>query len=85
MNIVEKYLPTLDSTGNRAIDKVKARICVDGRTQNRADYLITKIEAPTANIASIFAEAQIAAVENRHVMVGDVGTAYLNDLGCCSD
>jgi hypothetical protein len=70
MNVVEKYLPTLNSTGNRAIDKVKARLCVDGdgRAQNRADYLITKIEAPTANFASIFTVAQIAEVEypSRH-------------------
>ena len=78
MNIVEKYLPSLDSTGNHAIDKVKARLCVDGRAQDRSDYLITEIEAPTANIASIFTVAQIAAAEQRHVMVGDVGTAYLN-------
>lgn len=41
MNVVEKYLPTLDKTGDRAVDK--ARLCVDGdgRAQNRADYLIT--------------------------------------------
>jgi Reverse transcriptase (RNA-dependent DNA polymerase) len=78
MNVIEKYLPTLDSTGNRAIDKVKARLCVDGRAQDRADYLITEIEAPTASTASIFTIAQIAAAEKRHVMVGDVGTAYLN-------
>ena len=69
MNVIEKYLPTLDSTGNRAIDKVKARLCVDGRAQDRADYLITEIEAPTASIASIFTIAQIAAAEKRHVMV----------------
>ena len=37
MNVVEKYLPTLDETGNRAIDKVKARLCVDGRGQDRSD------------------------------------------------
>lgn len=78
MNVVEKYLPTLDATGNRAIDKVKARLCVDGRGQDRADYLVTEIESPTANVASIFTVAQIAAKEGRYVMVGDVGTAYLN-------
>ena len=78
MNVIEKYLPTLDSTGNRAIDKVKARLCVYGRAQDRADYLITEIEAPTASTASIFTIAQIASAEKRHVMVGDVGTAYLN-------
>ena len=78
MNVVEKYLPTLDDTGNRAIDKVKARLCVDGRGQDRADYHITEIESPTANIATIFTIAQIAASEGRVIMVGDVGTAYLN-------
>ena len=78
MNVVEKYLPTLDETGNRAIEKVKARLCVDGRAQDRADYHISEIAAPTANIASLFTVAQIAASEGRHVMVGDVGTAYLN-------
>ena len=77
MNVVEKYLPTLDETGNRAVDEVKARLCVDGRGQDRADYRITEIESPTANVASIFTVAQIAARENRFIMVGDVGTAYL--------
>ena len=80
MNVVEKYLPTLDATGNRAIDKVKARLCVDGRGQDRADYHITEIELLTANVASIFTIAQIAASEGRFVMVGDVGTAYLNAI-----
>ena len=49
MNVVEKYLPVLDHTGNRAIDKVKARLCVDGRGQDRDDYPISEIESPTAN------------------------------------
>ena len=78
MNVVEKYLPTLDETGNRAIDKVKARLCVDGRGQDRSNYHITEIESPTANVASIFTIAQVAAKEHRFIMVGDVGTAYLN-------
>ena len=78
MNVVEKYLPTLNSAGHREIEKVKARLCVDGRAQVRGDYLPEEIESPTANIASIFTVAQIAAAENRFVMVGDVGTAYLN-------
>ena len=68
----------LDEKGNRAIDKVKARLCVDGRGQDRADYHITDIESPTANVASIFTIAQIAASEERFIMVGEVGTAYLN-------
>ena len=78
MNVVEKYLPTLNSEGDRQIDKVKARLCVDGRAQAREDYQRDEIESPTANSASIFTVAQIAAAENRFVMVGDVGSAYLN-------
>jgi Reverse transcriptase (RNA-dependent DNA polymerase) len=80
MNVVEKYLPTLDSEGNRALDKVKARLCVDGRGQDRTEYRQDEIESPTANIASIFTIAQIAAAEGRFIMVGDVGSAYLNAL-----
>ena len=78
MNITEKFLPTLNDKGVREIDKVKARLCVDGRAQSREDYLPEEVESPTASIASIFAVAQIAAMERRFIMVGDVGTAYLN-------
>ena len=78
MNNVEKYLPTLNSNGDRQIDKVKARFCVDGRAQVREDYAADEVESPTATIASIFTVAQIAAVENCFIMVGDVGSAYLN-------
>ena len=60
------------------IDKVKARFCVDGRAQIREDYKADEVESPTATIASMFTVAQIAAVENRFIMVGDVGSAYLN-------
>jgi hypothetical protein len=80
MNVVEKYLPTLDSNGDRALDKVKARLCVDGRGQDRSEYRQEEFESPTANIASIFTIAKIAAAEGRFVMVGDVGSAYLNAL-----
>ena len=45
MNVVEKYLPTLNETGNRAIDKVKTRLCVDGRGQDLSDYHVTEIES----------------------------------------
>ena len=78
INVVEKYLPTVNSDGDRQIDKVKARFCVDGRAQVREDYAPDEVESPTASIAAIFTVAQIAAVENRFVMVGDVGSAYLN-------
>ena len=78
MNVTEKFLPTVDSNGNREIDKVKARFCVDGRAQVRADYKPEEIESPTASMAAIFTVAQLAAAERRFVMVGDVGSAYLN-------
>ena len=78
MNVVEKYLPTLNSNGDRLIDKVKVRFCVDGRAQVREDYKADEAESSTATIASIFTVAQIAAVENRFIMVGDVESAYLN-------
>ena len=78
MNIVEKYHPTLDEKGARSVDKVKARLCVDGRAQDRNQYRPDEIESPTASISSIFMIAQIAAAEERFVMIGDVGSAYLN-------
>ena len=78
MNVVEKYHPTLDEKGDRSVDKVKARLCVDGRAQERDQYRPDEIESPTASISSIFTIAQIAAAEERFVMIGDVGSAYLN-------
>ena len=78
MNVVEKYLPTLNSNGDRQMDKVKARFCVDGRAQVREDNAADEVGSPTASIAAIFTVSQIAAVENRFIMVGDVGSAYLN-------
>ena len=78
MNVTEKYLPTLNELGVRQIEKVKARLCVDGRAQDRGDYLAEEVESPTASIAAIFTVTQIAAMEKRFIMVGDVGTAYLN-------
>ena len=78
MNVTEKFLPTVDSNGNRELDKIKARFCVDGRAQVRADYNSDEIESPTASMAAIFTVAQIAAAEKRFIMVGDVGSAYLN-------
>ena len=78
MNVVEKYLPTLNSNGDRQIDKAKALFGMDGRAQVREDYAADDVESPTVNIAAIFTVAQIAAAENRFIMVGDVGSAYLN-------
>ena len=78
MNIVEKYHPTVDDNGERSVDKVKARLCVDGRTQERSTYRPQEIESVTASIAAIYSIAQLAAAEGRFTMVGDVGSAYLD-------
>ena len=78
MNVTEKWLPDLDEKGTRMLDKIKARFCVDGRGQDRAEYAKEEIESPTAYFISICTVAQIAAQEKRFVCVGDVGTAYLN-------
>lgn len=78
MNIADKYHPTLDEKGDRSVDKVKARLCVYGCAQERGQYRPDEIESPTASISSIFTIAQIAAAEERFVMIGDVGSAYLN-------
>ena len=51
---------------------------MDGRAQVREDYAADEVESPTASIAAILTVAQIAAAENRFIMVGDVGSAYLN-------
>ena len=80
MNITEKWLPDLDEKGTRLLDKIKARFCVDGRGQDRAEYDKTEIESPTAYFISICCVAQTAAQERRFVCVGDVGTAYLNAM-----
>ena len=72
--VTEKFLPTVDSSGNSELDKIKARFCVDGRDQVRSDYRTDEIESPTASMAAIFTVAQLAAAEK----LGDVGSAYLN-------
>jgi hypothetical protein len=47
MNVTEKFLPNLDVNGNRAIDKIKARFCVDGLGQVRSDYKPDEITQDT--------------------------------------
>ena len=49
---------------------------MDGRAQVREDYAPDEVVSPTASIAATFTVAQIAAVKNRFIMVGDVGSAY---------
>ena len=78
MRVDEKFIPRIGNDGNRLLDKIKARFCVDGRGQIRADYLPEEIESPTACIPSVFTVSMIAAAQGRCVRVGDVGTAYLN-------
>ena len=77
-NLTNKYLPLLGDDGNRIIDKVKARLCAGGDKQDRSTFTKEESSSPTANITSIFAVAQIAAAEGRTVMIGDVGSAFLN-------
>ena len=76
MNVVEKYHPPVDANGDRQVDKVKARLCVDGRAQLSDNYRPDEIESSTACVSSIFAIAQIAAAQDRFVMIGDMGSAY---------
>ena len=47
VNITEKFLPTLNDSGEREIDKVKARLCA----HSREDYLPEKVVSSTASIA----------------------------------
>ena len=72
------YHPPVDANGDRQVDKVEARLCVDWRTQLRNDYRPDEMKSPTACIFSIFARAQIAAAQDRFVMICDAGSAYLN-------
>jgi hypothetical protein len=46
VSIMEKFLPTLNDSGEREINQVKARLCVDGRAQSREDYLPEGVESP---------------------------------------
>jgi hypothetical protein len=68
----QKYLP--DGTP----DKFKARLVADGSKQSRDAYTEDQISSPTANLASVFMVAAIAAHERRHVVTADVSGAYLN-------
>ena len=50
----------------------------DGSTQDREDFDDEEISSPTACLESIFNMLKIVAVEDRHLLILDVGGAYLN-------
>jgi hypothetical protein len=78
MFVTQKYLPSTDENNMRVPDKMKARLCANGSRQDRDAYEKGEISSPTASIGSMFAIGQIAALEGRVVVTGDVETAYLN-------
>jgi len=59
-------------------EKIKARLVADGSTQDREDFDDKEISSPTACLESIFNMLKIVAVEDRHLLILDVGGAYLN-------
>jgi len=59
-------------------EKIKARLVADESTQDREDFDDEEISSPTACLKSIFNMLKIVAVEKRHMLILDVGGAYLN-------
>ena len=72
MFLKEKY----DAAGN--FEKIKARLMADGSTQARSDFDEEDIASPTASLESIFNMLKLVAMENRHLLILDIGGAYLN-------
>jgi hypothetical protein len=72
MFVTQKYLPSTDENNMRVPDKMKARLCANGSRQDRDAYEKGEISSPTASIGSMFAIGQIAALEGRVVVTGDV-------------
>jgi len=70
MFLKAKFLP------DGAFDKLKARLVAGGHMQNRSDY--DDVSSPTIATQSAFMLAAIAAKEQRHVVVVDIASAYLN-------
>ena len=70
MFIKEKFFP--DGT----FEKLKARLVAGGDKQDRSLY--EDLSAPTVLTSSVFSIAAVAAMEHRHVMVVDIGGAFLN-------
>ena len=59
-------------------EKIKARLVADGSIQDREDFADEDISSPTASLESIFNMLKLVAVEKRHLLILDVGGAYLN-------
>jgi len=59
-------------------EKIKARLVADGSSQDREDFDDEEISSPTACLESIFNMLKLVAVEKRHLLILDVGGAYLN-------
>jgi hypothetical protein len=68
--IREKY----DASGS--FDKLKSRLVAGGDSQDPSLY--PDRSSPTADVASVFIVATIAARESRHVVTADIAGAYLN-------
>jgi len=68
----EKY----DAGGN--FEKIKARLVADGSTQDRSDFDEEDIASPTASLESIFNMLKLVAMEKRHLLILDIGGAFLN-------
>lgn len=58
--------------------RIKGRLVVDGRMQNRALYSNSDTSSPTVATESIFITAAIEASEKRHVITIDIEGAYLH-------
>ena len=72
MNFKEKTKP--DGT----FDKLKARDCADGRTQDRSLYTEDQVTSPTVATPAVFMAITIAAAEGLHIATVDVKGAYLH-------
>jgi len=59
-------------------EKIKARLVADGSTQDGDDFHDEDISSPTACLESIFNMLKLVAVEKRHLLILDIGGAYLN-------
>ena len=62
--------------GSGRFDKVKSRLVIDGRIQDKKS--LGNTSAPTAALESIFSVLKLACVECRKVKIWDVTGAFLN-------
>jgi Reverse transcriptase (RNA-dependent DNA polymerase) len=63
-----------------SFDKYKARLVAGGDMQDKK--LFEDVSPPTVSTSSVFAIAAIAAHEERHVVVVDIGSAFLYAEEC---